>query len=180
MSEDITDLLLAWNKGDTLALEKLIPQVQKELHKLANNYLYLEKGNHTLQPTALVNEAYLRLIKWKNTTWNNRAHFFGVAARLMRNILVDHARKNRDRYRIPLEDIGNLLVKKDIDLLDLDDALNSLAAVDQRQSLIIEYHYFGGLTVTEIGAILGISPATVSREEKLAKLWLLQQLKKRD
>jgi RNA polymerase sigma-70 factor, ECF subfamily len=183
MTGNITQLLLKWSKGDREAVDELIPLVYDELHRLAYGSLRNEFQNQSLQPTALINEAYIRLINWKDVDWKNRAHFFGVATQLMRNILVDYARKRvaakrggADKQRITLDDAFGLPDMRSSDLLTLDDALNSLSKIDPQQSRIIELRYFGGLTCKEAGEVLGISAATVNREELLAKHWLLREL----
>jgi RNA polymerase sigma factor (TIGR02999 family) len=186
MPENITDFMITWSNCDREALDKLVPLIYSELRRLAGYYLRNERQNHSLQATALVNEAYMRLVECEKIEWKSRAHFLGVAAQLMRNILVDHARKNRaakrgggDIYKISLDKIPGSEDMQDVSLIDLDNALVKLASFDLRQSQIIEFRYFGGLTCEEIGEILGISPATVSREEKLAKLLLMRELSKR-
>ncbi|MEW6729923.1 MAG: sigma-70 family RNA polymerase sigma factor [Acidobacteriota bacterium] len=179
---EVTKLLLDWNRGDQAALDKLMPIVYQELRRLAMLRLRQERPDHTLQATALVNELYLQLTDWKNIDWKNRAHFFGVAAQLMRNILVDHARnrlaakRGGDRKRLLIENLDALSPRQDIDLIALDDALTRLAAIDSQQSRIIELRYFGGLTIEETAVILNLSPATVKREWNLARTWLLREL----
>ena len=176
---DVTQLLQSWSEGNETALDKLIPLVEKELHRLAQRYLRRERPGHTLQTTALVNEAYLRLIDWKNVRWQNKAHFLGVSAKLMRRILVDHVRRNRhrrngvDAVNVAFEDVS---VERGADLVALDDALNSLAAIDARKSRIIELRFFGGLSVIETAEVLKISPRTVKREWSLAQAWLYCEL----
>lgn len=178
----VTKLLVEWKQGDDNALNKLIPLVYEELKHIAKIKLKNERPNHSFQGTALANEAYLRLVGCDNIDWKNRAHFFGVAAQLMRNILVDHARKNiaekrgGDRYKLSLCDISDLAKEKDLDLIALDDALTALSTIDPQQSRIVELKYFAGLDMQEISQVLGISTSTVSRDWKIAKLWLLQQL----
>jgi RNA polymerase sigma factor (TIGR02999 family) len=177
--EDITQLLLAWNEGDASSLEKLIPLVEAELRRLAERYMAKERPNHTLQPTALVNELYLRLIDWKNARWHNRAHFLGVAAKLMRRILVDHARRQQNLKRggqvakVSLDEMPVVSSDGCADPIALDDALNSLASLDARKSQIVELRFFGGLTVEETAEVMKISPRTVKREWSLAQAWLL-------
>ena len=172
---NITQLLVAWSEGSETALEKLAPLVEAELHRLARRYLRGERPGHTLQTTALVNEAYLRLIDWKNVSWQNKAHFLGVSAKLMRRILIDHARRNRGKsaaaaIHISFEGTGS--GERGTNLVALDDALTDLAAMDPRKSQIIELRFFGGLTVPEIAEVLKISPRTVKREWSLAQAWL--------
>jgi len=181
---DITQLLVAWSDGDEASLEKLVPLVEAELHRLAQRYLRQERSNHTLQATALVNEAYLRLIDWKNVQWQNRAHFIGVSAQLMRRILVDHARRQNylkrggDAIKVSLNDEAPPSPDTDTDLLRLDDALRDLAAIDVRKSKIVELRFFGGLTEEETAEVLKISSRTVRREWTLAKAWLYSELHK--
>jgi RNA polymerase sigma-70 factor, ECF subfamily len=183
MSVDVTQLLLAWRGGNKDALDQLVPLVYEELCRLANNRLRQERVNHTLETNALVNEAYLRLIDCQSLDWQNRAHFFGVAAQLMRNVLVDHARKQNaakrggDHYKISLTNLPDLSREPDLDLIALDDALLKLAKVDVQQSKIIELRYFGGLSIEDTAEVLGISAATVNREWRTAKIWLLRELK---
>lgn len=179
-SHNVTQLLVAWNKGDDSALEQLVPLVQAELHRLAARYMGRERPGHLLQPTALVNEAYMRLIDWKNVEWQNRAHFFGVSAQLMRRILVDLARKRprlagRTAPHVPLDEALTVARRGD-DLVAIDDALNSLAAIDERKSRIVEMRFFGGLSNEEIAEVLRISTVTVIREWNKAKAWLYREL----
>lgn len=180
--KEVTQLLLDWNNGDSTAVDKLMPLIYAELRRLAASYLRRERSDHTLQPTALVHEAYLKLIENNRVNWQNRAHFFGAAARLMRHILVDHARtrkaaKRGGGYRVSL--IEEVAVSKpaDLDLLALDDALRQLAALDERQSRIVELRYFGGLSVEETAEVLTISPASVKRHWMTARAWLHHRLK---
>jgi RNA polymerase sigma-70 factor, ECF subfamily len=181
--EGVTRLLKDWNEGDQTALEKLMPLVYAELRRLAKNYLRRERANHTLQPTALVNEAYLRLVDQRNARWQNRAQFFGVAAQLMRRILVDHARLHQalkrggtGQERLSLTNVERLADKPDIDLLALHEALNELAEVDPQQSRIVELKFFGGLSIEESAEVLGIGHATVERDWKMARAWLRSKL----
>lgn len=179
--QDVTQLLLAWNEGDPSSLEKLIPLVEAELRRLAEGYMAQERPNHTLQPTALVNELYLRLIDWKNAHWHNRAHFLGVAAKLMRRILVDHARRQQNLKRggnVPKISLDETADSSGgfTDPIALDDALNALASLDMRKSQIVELRFFGGLTVEETAEVLKISSRTVKREWSLAQAWLLCEL----
>ena len=181
--QDITRLLRAWGDGDQGALDSLIPLVEAELHRLARRYLMQERPGHTLQPTALLNEAYLRLIDWKNMNWQNRAHFLGVVARLMRRILVDHARRHQylkrggDGVRVSLDEKSLSSPERSADLVALDDALKSLAAMDPRKVEIVELRFFGGLTVEETANVLKISPRTVKREWSVAQAWLYCELR---
>jgi len=179
---DVTRLLLAWRGGDEAALERLIPLVHGELRRLARQYMAGEKPGHTLQPTALVNEAYLRLVGARRVNWQNRAHFLAMAARLMRRALVDAARAKRYQKRggeamkvtfdeaLPIEDV------RGVDVVALDEALDALAAFDERKSRVIELRFFGGLSVEETAAVLGVSPDTVMRDWRLAKAWLAREL----
>jgi RNA polymerase sigma-70 factor, ECF subfamily len=182
-SKEVTQLLLAWNNGDPAAFEQLVPLVQAELHRLARHYMRNERAGHPLQPTALVNEAYIRLIEWQNVQWQNRAHFFGVSAQLMRRILVDLARRRqrvsgKSIQQVSLQAAEGRKQERHADLIALDDALRSLAALDERKSRIVELRYFGGLNNQEIAEVLGISENTVIREWGRAKAWLYRELKK--
>src|SRR5918992_2034177 len=177
--DGVTQLLIDWGRGDQAALDKLMPLVYAELRRLAGNYLRRERANHTLQPTALVNEAYMRLVDQRNARWQNRAQFFGVAAQLMRRILVDHARLHQaqkrggsDQQRLSLTDADRLAEKPDIDLLALHEALNELSEVDPQQGRIVELKFFGGLSIEETAEVLGIGHATVERDWKMARAWL--------
>jgi len=181
--EEITGLLVSWGEGDRDALDRLIPLVTTELRRLARRYLDRESAGHTLQPTALVNELYLRLVDRRKVSWQNRAHFFGFAAQTMRRILVDHARSQRAKKRgsgarkVALDDALGLVKEPNVDLIALDDALNTLAAMDERQSRIIELRFFAGLTLEETSEVLSISEATVSRDWASAKAWLYRELR---
>jgi RNA polymerase sigma factor (TIGR02999 family) len=180
---DVTRLLKDWSNGQEQALDRLVPHIHSELRKLAASYMRRERQDHTLQPTALVNEAFLKLIDQRAVKWQNRAHFFGIAAQAMRRILVDHARahaagKRGDGARtLPLDDaaqIGGGTVN--IDVLALDEALTRLAAIDPQQSRVVELRFFGGLTMEETAEVMRISPATVGREWRMAKAWLFAEL----
>jgi RNA polymerase sigma factor (TIGR02999 family) len=178
----VTALLRDWSGGDQAALERLMPLVYAELRKLAASYLRSERPNHTLQPTALVNEAYLRLVDQRNVNWQNRAHFFGIAAQMMRRILVDHARRRqagkRDAAPYLLQASADLPGGfRDLELLALDEALRGLAALDTRQARIVELRFFGGLTVEETAEAAGVSPATVKREWRTARAWLAREIR---
>ena len=182
-SEGITQLLVDWGKGDQAALEQLMPLVYSELRRLASNYLRRERGEHTLQPTALVNEAYLKLVDQRNPKWQNRAHFFGISAQLMRRILVDHARQHQAakrggsaQQRISLTGAEAFAQQPEVDLLALNEALDELARMDPQQGRIVELKFFGGLSIEEIAAVLGIGHATVERDWKMARAWLRRQL----
>jgi RNA polymerase sigma-70 factor, ECF subfamily len=183
-SQQIAALLQAWSDGDQTAVERLMPLVYDELHRLAKRYMRRERSGHTLQTTALINEAYLRLIERSRTRWENRAHFFAISAQLMRQILVDFARSRRSRkrggeeFQVSLGEALAIPVKRDADLIALDDALNALAAIDERKSRIVELRFFGGLSEEETAEALKISPATVRRDWKVAKVWLLHELKR--
>jgi len=182
-SENVTQLLLKWSEGDARALEKLMPLVYSELRRLARNYLRRERQDHTLQPTALVNEAYLKLIDQKNARWQNRAQFYGVAAQLMRRILVDHARQHQaakrggpHQERLSITSEGQLADKPEVDLLALHEALEELKIFDSQQERIVELKFFGGLSIDETAEVLGISHATVERDWKMARAWLRRKL----
>lgn len=178
----VSGLLRAWGQGDTDAREKLMPLVYAELRRRAAAYLNRERKDHTLQPTALVHEAYLRLIGQERVVWQNRAHFYGVAAQTMRRILVDHARGHgRDKrfgaaIRVTLDDRLPAVQPADCDMLLLDQALGELAALDPRQARIVELRYFGGLTEREIASVLDVSRSTVTREWLIAKGWLFRRI----
>jgi RNA polymerase sigma factor (TIGR02999 family) len=180
--QNVTKLLVEWNKGDQGALEALVPLVYEELRRLARYYLKQEKQNHTLSSTALVHEAYLRLVNQKEVTWQNRAHFFGVASQMMRRILVDHARHHAYAKRgggaltLALEDAVATPQRREVDLVALDDALNSLAKLDERQSRMVELRFFGGLSIEETSEVLGISAPTVKREWASARAWLYREI----
>jgi RNA polymerase sigma-70 factor, ECF subfamily len=182
--EGITQLLEMWSSGDEKALDQLMPLVYDELHRLAVAYLRRERREHTLQPTALVNEAYLKLIDQRNPHWRNRAQFFGVAAQLMRRILVDHARahyaskRGGARYNVSLKNVGAFGAQPVADLLALHDVLNRLAEIDPQQARLVELRFFGGLTIEETAEVMGISHATVEREWKIAKAWLKREITK--
>jgi RNA polymerase sigma factor (TIGR02999 family) len=182
MTAEITQLLVSWSNGDQTASEKLMPLVYDELRRLANSYLRRERPNHTLQPTELVHEAYLRLIDQQRVSWQNRAQFFGMAATLMRHILVDYARQRRAakrqgaEYTLTLSQADRFNRQKDVNLLALDDALKSLAAIKPEHSRIVELRFFGGLTIEETAAVLGISHATVEREWSFARAWLRREI----
>ena len=183
-SRDITELLLAWNQGDDRALEQLMPLVHDELHRLAHRYMGGERPGHTLQTTALVNEAYLRLVDSSRLRWQNRAHFFAVSAQLMRRILVDFARARQklkrggNQIQLSLDEAVDSSREPTADVIGLDDALKTLAAFDERKSKVVELRFFGGLTVEETAEVLDVSPVTVARDWGLAKAWLLRELDK--
>jgi len=185
-SQGITQLLLAWSDGDQAALEKLTPLVHAELRRLAKGYMRGEQPGHTLQTTALINEAYLRLIDWKNVRWQNRAHFFGVAAQLMRRILVDfarsrhYARRGGGAQQVSLDEALTIHEDRSAEIIALDDALKSLAEIDPRKSQIVELKFFGGLTVEETAEALKTPQRTVEREWNLARAWLYRELRGKD
>ena len=174
----ITQLLSEASQGNQAALDQLFPLVYNELRRLADSYLRNERSDHTLQATALVHEAYLRLVDQTSISWQNRAHFFSVAAQVMRHILVDHARSHQRAKRggsarkLSLDEAVGLFAEKDINLVALDEALTNLEKLDPQQGRIVELRFFGGLTIDELAEVLKISPATVSREWALAKMWL--------
>src|SRR5262245_35906878 len=178
----VSGLLRAWSNGDREAGEKLLPLVYEELRRRAAAYLRRERADHTLQPTALVNEAYLRLIGQERVAWQNRAHFFGVAAQMMRRILVDHARARRRAkregaaVRVSLDERIGAAAPPDCELLLLDQALDELAAVDPQQARIVELRYFGGLTEDEVASALTVSRSTVTREWRIARGWLYRRI----
>jgi RNA polymerase sigma-70 factor (ECF subfamily) len=182
----VTDLLVHWSEGDQEALNKLIPLVYDELHKLASRYLRRERRDHTLQTTAVVHEAYLKLVNQRNANFENRLHFFAVAAQIMRRILVDYARRHHaskrggDLYKLSLDEALVTSEEKGADLLALDEALDRLAAIDPRQSRVVELRVFAGLTLEETAQALNISPSTVRREWSMAKAWLHRQIKNND
>ena len=181
-SHELTQLLEAWSDGEEEALAKLAPLVHAELHRLAKRYMSRERADHMLQTSALINEAYIRLIDWKAVRWQNRAHFFGVAAQLMRRILVDFARqrpraaKDTEAIHLSLEDAMTIPLGNDPDLLALDEALKSLAAMDERKCRIVELRFFGGLSVEQTAEVMKIAPITVTREWNKAKAWLYREL----
>ena len=185
-THEVTHLLQAWRAGDDGALEQLMPLVYDELHRLARRYMAAEQSGHTLQATALVHEAYLRLVDAKSIDWQNRAHFYAVCARLMRRILVDFARsrnyqkRGADFAHIQLVEAATVSAVVGSELLAVDDALKQLAAVDTRKSEVVELRFYGGLTTEEIAAVLHVSPETVMRDWKLAKAWLLRELSHED
>jgi RNA polymerase sigma factor (TIGR02999 family) len=181
-SHDLTLILQAWSEGDQSALEKLTPLVEAELRRLAHHYLAQERPGHTLQTTALINEAWLRLIDWKQVSWQNRAHFFGVSARLMRYILVGFARARKQQkrggaaQRVSLEEAATVSANRSDDLVALDDALQTLAKYDPRKCQIVELRFFGGLSVEEAAEVMKLSPITIIREWNKARAWLYQEL----
>jgi RNA polymerase sigma factor (TIGR02999 family) len=187
-TQQVTRLLRAWSDGDQEALEQLIPLVYQQLHRLAKLYMARERPGHTLQTTALINEAYLRLIDSSQVHWQNRAHFCAVSAQLMRRILVDFAhsrhcaKRGGEARSVSLDEAAEVSQERGADLLALDDALKALASMDPRKSQLVELRFFGGLSVEETAEVLKVSPRTVLRDWRLAKLWLLRELggEKRD
>jgi RNA polymerase sigma factor (TIGR02999 family) len=180
--DNVTEMLLDWSRGDPEALDKLIPVVYADLRRQAARYLRRERQGHSLQTTALIHEAYLRLVDQENVQWQSRAHFFGIAARMMRQILVDHARRQQAGKRggaerpLPLDEALIGSVEPGVDLVALDEALGRLAALNERQSRVVELRYFGGLSVEETAEVLGVSPATVKNDWTIARAWLRRQL----
>lgn len=181
-AESVTQLLVKWGEGDASSLEKLMPLVYEELRRLANNYLRRERQNHTLQPTALVNEAYLKLVDQKNAHWQNRAQFYGVAAQLMRRILVDHARQHHaekrgsKQQRLSITSAQAIAQTPEVDVLAVHEALEELKQFDPQQERIVELRFFGGLSIDETAKVLGLGHATVERDWKMARAWLRQKL----
>jgi RNA polymerase sigma factor (TIGR02999 family) len=184
-THEVSQLLIAWGNGDRAALEKLIPVVYQELHRIAARYMRHESPGHTLQTTGLVNEAYLKLVDQKNMQWQNRAQFFGVAAQLMRRILVDHARKHARLKRggaikkVSLDEASVISMDKADRFLALDEALTSLAEIDPDKSRIVEMKFFGGLNYEEVAEVEKVSSRTIRREWRKAKAWLYQEMQKR-
>jgi len=181
-SNQVTELLVRWRGGDKAALDALMPLVYSELRRIANRYLQGERSDHTLQSTALVHEAYVRMTNQQLPQWQNRAHFFAVAAQLMRQILVDHARTHRaskrggDVYKLALEDAEEQRQPVDVDVVALDDALKTLAAMDSQQSRVVELKFFGGLSNEDTAEVLGVSTSTVKRDWTTARAWLFREL----
>src|SRR3954467_13939502 len=179
---DITELLIDWNNGDASAMERLLPLVERELHRLAHAYMRPEDPDHTLQTTALINETYLRLIDQRKVQWQNRAHFFGIAAQLMRRILLNYARDQNRLKRggkaihVSLSEACVMPAEKDREIIALNDALNRLEAIDERKAKVVELRFFGGLTVEEIAEVLKISTVTVLRDWAFAKAWLSREI----
>ena len=183
-AHSVTKLLIKWSDGDKAALDELMPLVYDTLRKLAASYLRRERGDHTLQPTALVHEAYARLVDQQSSSWENRTQFFGMAARLMRNILVDYARerlaakRGGEQIRLSLGKAERVAGKSDVEIVALDDALNELAAVKPDHARIIELRFFGGLTIEETAEAMGLSHATVERDWAFARAWLRSEMKR--
>lgn len=182
-AQGLTQLLIAWSDGNKDALDQLMPIVYDELRRLARRYLARERSNHTLQTSALIHEAYLRLVDYQNLAWQNRAHFFAVAAQIMRHILIDHARsyhyakRGAGAQKVQLDESAIVIEQRAAELLVLDDALSGLAKLDPRRSRIVELKFFGGLNIEEIAEVVGISPATVQREWRAARAWLRHTLR---
>lgn len=182
--KEVTRLLLAWGNGDETAFDRLLPLVYDELRRLARNYMRRERRGHTLQTSALVNEAYLRLVDHENIEWQNRAHFFGVAAQAMRRILVDHARTRNYQKRgggaqqVSLDEAATLAGDRAAELIALDEALQELGKMDERKSRVVELRYFGGLSLEETAEALGVSIPTVTRDWNTAKAWLMREMTK--
>jgi RNA polymerase sigma-70 factor, ECF subfamily len=179
---DITALLVDWNNGDKSAIDRLLPLVERELHRLAHSYMRREDPNHTLQTTALINETYLRLVDQRRVQWQNRAHFFGIAAQIMRRILLNYARDQNRLKRggreihVSLSEALVMPTEKDRELIALNDALTRLEAIDERKGKVVELRYFGGLTVPEVAEVLQVSEITVMRDWKFAKAWLSREM----
>lgn len=181
VSQEVTVLLKEINDGDPNASDKLLPLIYDELRKLARAYLRNERSDHTLQATALVHEAYIRLVEWENVSWQNRAHFFAVAAQIMRRLLVDYAREKKAQKRdggqkLALDETVSFTAPRGIDLLVLDEALENLAKLDKMQAKVVELRFFGGLTIEETAHTLNVSPTTVKREWTAAKAWLYKTI----
>ena len=180
--EDVTQLLVAWRNGDLQARDELMPLVYQELHRLAHLYMSRERAGHTLQTSALVNEAFLRLTDQRDVQWQNRAHFVGIAGQMMRRILVDYARKRGYAKRgggacqVSLDEELIVSDERSADVVALDDALQSLARLDERKSRLVELRFFGGLSIEETAEVLGVSPGTVMRDWTLAKAWLRREM----
>jgi len=180
--QEITQLLLSWSKGDQAALDQLIPLVYPELRRLARRYMSRESPDHTLQTSALINEAYLRLVDQQAVEWQDRAHFFAVAAQVMRHILIDHARshlygkRGAGAQHVPLDEVAVVGLERATELVALDDALTSLAKIDERKARIVELRFFGGLSVEETAEAMKVSPITVMREWRTAKAWLHREI----
>jgi RNA polymerase sigma-70 factor (ECF subfamily) len=180
-AENISTLLRAWSDGDQSALERLTPVVYDELHRLARRYMRGERSGHILQTTALVNEAYMRLVDYERMQWQNRAHFFAVSAQLMRRILVEHARRHNVKrgggvQHVSLDEAALVDSDQDADLVALDDAMNGLARIDPRKVQVVEMRFFGGLSVEETAEVLKVSPVTVKRDWRAARAWLYREL----
>jgi RNA polymerase sigma factor (TIGR02999 family) len=185
-THEITQLLVAWNQGDQAALEALTPLINQELRRLAKRYMAGERQGHLLQPTALVNEVWLRLIDWQNVEWQNRAHFFGLAAQMMRRTLMEYARTQHREKRgghegiqVSLSEAANLAPERSADLIALDDALQTLEKLDPRQARVVEMRFFAGLSQEEVAEALNVSVGTVRRDWSLAEAWLFRELNRK-
>ena len=184
-ADNVTKLLIELSNGDRDAVDLLLPVIYDELRKLAANYLRRERPDHTLQPTALVHEAYLRLVDQTRVNWQNRAHFFGVAAQIMRRLLVDHARKHnaekrgQDFQKLSLDENIDRAVERSAELIALDDALKSLAVLDEQKARMVELRYFGGLSIEETADVLGVTPTTIKRHWRMARAWLYGEMQKK-
>jgi RNA polymerase sigma factor (TIGR02999 family) len=182
--DEVTQLLLDWSSGDKAALDKLMPLVYEELRRLAHHYMGRERPGHTLQTTAIVNEAYLHLVNQRDVQWQNRAHFFGIASHMMRRILAGYARSRQyakrggGKHQVSLEEAMVVSEERVADMVALDEALNALAQIDERKSQIVEMRFFGGLSIDETAEVLGVSPGTVMRDWTLAKAWLRREIGK--
>lgn len=182
-ADNLTGLLLEWREGDEAALSRLMPLVYDELRRIAHRYMQRERDGHTLQTSALVNEAYLRLAGQGSVDWQNRAHFFAVSAQVMRHILIDHARRRRfakhggGAQQVPIQDVAEMSMQRAAELIALDEALSELARFDQRKSSVVELRYFGGLSLEETAEVLKISLMTVRRDWRAAKAWLYRRMK---
>ena len=182
--QEMTELLAAWSDGDRDALDRLLPLVERELHRLAHQYMSRERPDHTLQTSALVNEAYLKLVDQTRVRWQNRAHFFAIAAQTMRRILIDHARRRRYDKRgggaraLPLDEAAHVSDERAAELVALDDALGLLQEVDERKARVVELRYFGGLSIEETAEVLKVSPDTIGREWRRARAFLLREMEK--
>jgi len=185
LTPDVTRLLQNWSEGDQNALDQLTPVVYDELRRLAASYMRRERHDHTLQSTALVNEAYLKLVDQKNVVWQNRAHFFGIAAQMIRRILVDHARAHKAEKRgggmgvLSLDEAIGVPERRDIEILSLNDALTRLSELDPQQGRIVELRFFTGLSIEETAEVVGVSPATVKREWAAARAWLFREISRK-
>lgn len=179
---EITELLIGWSNGDRDSLERLVPLVEGELHRLAHHYMSREREGHMLQTTALINETFLRLVDQRRVRWQNRAHFFGISAQIMRRILLNHARDERRKkrgggaLRVSLSQADAISVEKSDELIALDDALKRLARVDERKARVVELRYFGGLSNEEAAEVLGVSQVTIMRDWNMARAWLAREM----
>ena len=179
---DITGLLVSWGDGDQSAFEQLVPLVERELHRLAHHYMSRERDGHTLQTTGLINETFIRLVDQTRIRWQNRAQFFGIAAQIMRRVLLNYARDRRREKRgggavqVSLSEVDAISAEKSVELLALDDALKRLAEVDERKSRVVELRYFGGLSVEETAEVLKVAPVTVLRDWNMARAWLAREI----